>query len=357
IARVLDRMDETVIGFDGEGQVACWNRAAQQRFGWLARAIWRHPGADFVRPENQEFGEWLRHLMAGRAWQGTLTVRTADGDDAQIAVRSVGLFDWDDNGKMVILVGARQCPEHAGGPESDTCPVCASRDQRQMLLSALSHELDAPVGLLGETARVLRRRVAAGDLEVVAELAADVGEQAERIRGMFRNVTVLAGLETELLLSPLAVAEVVTDAAETHLRLFPQRRLVVSHEGMSPPAMGERVALIEVLTNLLNNAEKFSPRGEEIRVETATAGGQVIVRVMDRGPGIPESEAERIFEPFYRAPGSTSPGMGLGLAVARRLSELMGAELTASRRAGGGAVFELRLRAALAEEAASPGGG
>jgi two-component system sensor histidine kinase KdpD len=100
-----------------------------------------------------------------------------------------------------------------------------------------------------------------------------------------------------------------------------------------------------VLANLLENALKFSPAGSPVHVRVTATRAEVIVRVVDQGPGIPEPELERVFEPFYRREGGRV-GAGLGLAIARGFAQANGARLWAESRPDQGATFALALPAA-----------
>jgi len=104
-----------------------------------------------------------------------------------------------------------------------------------------------------------------------------------------------------------------------------------------------------VLGNLLENALKFSPDDTPVQVRVTATRADVIVRVVDQGPGVPQAELERIFEPFYRG-ADRQRGAGLGLAIARGFAEANGARLWAESKPGQGATFALALPA-VAEEA------
>ena len=100
--------------------------------------------------------------------------------------------------------------------------------------------------------------------------------------------------------------------------------------------------------NLLENADKYSPAGEPIDLSVTRAGDRLRFAVADRGPGVEVTEAGRIFEPFYRAPGVApdTGGAGLGLAIARRLAAEQDGDVLYEARRGGGSVFTLVLPAA-----------
>ena len=106
--------------------------------------------------------------------------------------------------------------------------------------------------------------------------------------------------------------------------------------------------LHDVLRNLMENAVNYSPEGAAITIEAAREDEHVAVRVMDRGPGIPDADLARVFERFYRVDKSRARapgGTGIGLAIVRHLVELLGGTVTAGNRPDGGAVFTVRLPA------------
>ncbi|MBI4316179.1 MAG: PAS domain-containing sensor histidine kinase, partial [Chloroflexi bacterium] len=113
-----------------------------------------------------------------------------------------------------------------------------------------------------------------------------------------------------------------------------------------PVAFADRDRTAEVLANLLDNADKYSPRDKEITVEMRADETEVTLSVRDGGPGIPPAELERIFDKFHRADGSDSQaayGYGLGLYVCRRIVEAQGGRIWAENAPGGGAIFSFTL--------------
>jgi two-component system, OmpR family, sensor histidine kinase KdpD len=105
---------------------------------------------------------------------------------------------------------------------------------------------------------------------------------------------------------------------------------------------------LRIVVNLLDNAAKYSPPGTPIDVRVRRYGDRLLVDVLDRGPGVPPGERDRIFEPFYRPPGVPPDvrGHGLGLSIARGLAEAQGGSVRYVPRGDGGSIFTLDVPAA-----------
>jgi two-component system sensor histidine kinase KdpD len=114
-----------------------------------------------------------------------------------------------------------------------------------------------------------------------------------------------------------------------------------------PPALPlvsvDPVLLEHLFVNLLENAAKYTPAGTPIEIRARVSHGAVEVDVADRGAGVPEGDAEPLFEKFTRGAHPGVPGAGLGLAICRGIVQAHGGSLAAQNRPGGGALFRLRL--------------
>jgi signal transduction histidine kinase len=201
--------------------------------------------------------------------------------------------------------------------------------QRRQLAFA-SHELRSPLARLRVALEMMsgEASVRLGAERDVAELDALIGELLEASRveaiGAGREETVdLLGLVAE-------------EAARTQ----------ASVDGESVELRGDARLLRRLVRNLLENARRHAGAGAvEARVERQAGGARLLVA--DRGSGVPDAERERIFEPFYRPPGTpeTGSGFGLGLALVRQIARAHGGEARCLPRPGGGTVFEVVLGA------------
>ena len=174
--------------------------------------------------------------------------------------------------------------------------------------------------------------------------------QRERLkREIDTNVAELDALVEEVLLASRL------DAAAQHDRDEPVELLGLAAEeaarvdaaadGEPLNVTGDERLLRRALHNLLENARRYGGGAVEVEVAVLRHAGQALLRVCDRGPGVPEAMRERIFEPFFRMPGHAEQagGVGLGLSLVRQIALRHGGSVRCTARAGGGSCFEISL--------------
>jgi PAS domain S-box-containing protein len=220
----------------------------------------------------------------------------------------------------------------------------AAKDE---FLGLVSHELKTPITTIYGNAEVLEKRGGALDEEMRTEAISDIRQEAERLHRIIDNLLVLARLEQgqELETEPLLLRRLVGRMTSNHQRRFPDRVIDLRWESEPVAVMASPEYVEQVLQNLLSNAEKYSPVGAPITIEGGRDGDELAVRVLDGGPGIREDEAERIFDAFYRSPSTEkqAQGVGIGLAVCKRLIEAQGGRVWARPRDGAGSEFGFTL--------------
>jgi heavy metal sensor kinase len=219
--------------------------------------------------------------------------------------------------------------------------------QRQFTGQA-SHQLRTPLtALLGQVEVVLRRERPAEEYRQVLGV---VRQQAEQLRQIVEMLLFLARADAEARLPQLEAVDLVAWLREhvqrwaSHPRwpdfsmAFPDSRELPAK--VHPPLLGQLV------DNLLDNACKYSTAGTPIRLRLERAGAEAILTIEDGGCGIPEDELLQVFEPFYRSPSARirgCTGVGLGLAVVRRIASCLGSNVQVESEPGQGSRFLVRL--------------
>jgi two-component system sensor histidine kinase KdpD len=219
---------------------------------------------------------------------------------------------------------------------------------RTALLAAVSHDLRTPLASAKAAVTSLRSRDVQWAEEDRNELLATADESLDRLTYLVDNLLDMSRLQA----GALSVFPKASDLEEIVSRslddLGPAARLVMVEMPRTLPEVQVDPAILErVIANLTANALRFSPDGSPPLLTASTLGDRVELRIVDRGPGIPEADRDRIFVPFQRL-GDTdnTTGVGLGLALSRGLTEAMGGTLEPEDTPGGGLTMTLSLPAA-----------
>jgi two-component system sensor histidine kinase CpxA len=217
--------------------------------------------------------------------------------------------------------------------------------QRQ-LLRDVSHELRSPLARLEVALELARQRAgeeAAGQLE-------RIGRESERLNELIEQLLILARLESgtvEPEFETVELRSLLEGLAEDAGFEAASHDCSVRLQAESPVEVGgSRSLLRSALENVIRNAVGYSGSGTEVEIDLGKEGREAVIRIRDRGPGVPEGEEERLFEPFYRvaeARERATGGTGLGLAIARRALRLHGGEVTARNHSEGGLEVTVRI--------------
>jgi PAS domain S-box-containing protein/excisionase family DNA binding protein len=361
LAAIVESSDDAIIGKTLEGIIVDWNRGAEQLYGYTAAEVIGRPISLLIpgdRPnelpaimEQLKRGERIEHYETERVTKhgrrisvsvSISPIRNAAGRlvGASAIARDISERRRAEQEREMLL--ARE--QHA---RAETEAALRLRDE---FLSIASHELRTPLATLkGHAQLVLRRLDRVGQLEpqrAVAALQAIVGQsdKLERLLGQLLDVSRLEGGKLALERQPtdvVALVELVVSAAQTRDESHPITLAATS----SVEAEVDPLRLEQVLTNLLDNASKYSPADSPIQVMVSQSTGDTLeIAVRDHGIGIPPQRRELIFERFYQAHGDGhKSGLGLGLYVSRQIVELHGGKLTAEFPSDGGSRFVVRL--------------
>ena len=205
----------------------------------------------------------------------------------------------------------------------------------QSLLANASHELRSPLARMKMAVSMLDDAPPAQRDKLKQEINTNVAE----LDALVEEVLLASRLDAALALEQSERVDLLALAAEE------AARVEAAVEGVALTVTGDERLLRRALRNLLENARRYG--GGDISVSTATAAGLAVLRVCDRGPGVPEGLRDRIFEAFYRLPGHAEKegGVGLGLSLVRQIAERHGGTVRCEPRIGGGSCFVLSLPA------------
>jgi two-component system, OmpR family, sensor histidine kinase KdpD len=219
---------------------------------------------------------------------------------------------------------------------------------RTALLAAVSHDLRTPLAGIKVSVSSLRSDDVEWSEEDRAELLAAIEDGADRLDHLVGNLLDMSRLQTGTV-APLMTETDLDEVVPMAMGGIPDpgSAVVLDVPESLPMVVTDKGLLERVVANVVENAVKYSPRGEPVVVAASALADRVEVRVVDRGPGVPDEAKDRIFEPFQRhGDAPRGAGVGLGLAVARGFAEAMGGTLTAEDTPGGGLTMVLTLRAA-----------
>ncbi|MGW4078619.1 ATP-binding protein [Streptomyces asiaticus] len=240
--------------------------------------------------------------------------------------------------------------------EADRAKVLAEGNRmRTALLAAVSHDLRTPLAGIKVSVTSLRSEDVAWSEDDQAELLAGIEEGCDRLDHLVGNLLDMSRLQTGTV-APLIREIDVDEVVPMSLAGVPENSVELCVPETLPMVSVDKGLLERLVANVVENAVKYSPDGEPVLVSASALGDRVEVRVLDRGPGVPDEAKERIFEPFQRYDDSPrGNGVGLGLAVARGFAEAMGGTLRAEDTPGGGLTMVLSLPAAADRPPATPG--
>jgi PAS domain S-box-containing protein len=336
LAAIVDSTDDAVIGKTMDGTIISWNKGAERMYGYAAEEVIGRPISILIptdRPD--ELPAIMNRLAAGQRVEHYRTERVRrDGTRITVSVTISPVRDASG-----VIIGASAIAR-------DVTREHDAMRRREDFISIASHELRTPLTTLFGRLQLAERRLRADgvDRDALLRDLATVHEAADRFRTLVERLLdtsriTSGGVSLEVASADVAalVHRVVATVAE-----ISGRRIVLTRPEGELRAMVDEVRIEEVVTNLLDNAVKYTPAPGQIEVEARVDGADVVVTVRDRGPGVAADEVERIFERFHRGT-SDVPGVGLGLHIAREIVQLHGGSLTLEVPQDGGSRFMVRL--------------
>ncbi len=252
-----------------------------------------------------------------------------------------------------IAVGLAQAQVQEAGSRAEA--VRKSEELKSVMLDALTHELKTPLTAISAAADMLidSSGVADGQRH---ELLAVIRQETEGLNRLVGEAIHLARIDAKRLKlesEPVRVSDIVEAAVKSLGERASSHEVKVKLSGELPLVFADRELMVQALKQLIDNAIKYSPSRSVVTVTACESGGLVSISVRDQGQGLTELEQGRVFEKFYRGryDHSAVQGTGMGLAIAKEISEAHGGSLTVESQFGQGSRFTITLHAAAERSA------
>jgi PAS domain S-box-containing protein len=342
--RVLAHVGDGVFLVDRDGVIRLWNPAAEAITGLRSEEI-------CGRPAEQTIPGWA--TITERV---PVARRPGDADDASSA-ETVPL-EIDGREVWLSMVGVRL----ADGTVYAFRDVTRERrleDLRSQFVATISHELRTPLASLHGAAMTLLEREHDLTGQTQHDLLDMIAVQSKRLANLVEEILLAGQLDSgslRVVTEPFDPEELVwTAAAVARMRVGDETRIDVTIPAVLPKVAGDPERTRQVLTNLVDNAIKYSPQGARIELGLEVDGEHARFSVRDEGLGIPIGEQKRIFEKFYRLDPDHRRGVGgsgLGLYICRELVRSMNGRIWVESDPGRGATFTFELP--VAERVVAP---
>jgi PAS domain S-box-containing protein len=341
---IVDAVSDAIVTLDEFGAISSFNPAAVRIFGHEAAYAMGRPFSLLMSDESREkYGaalvrslrEWARQSESGSSIE--VTGRHKSGSELALEL-TVSEFKM---GERLLFVSVLR----------DVSERRQVERLKSEFVATVSHELRTPLTSIRGSLGLLAGGVLGPVSPEVGKLIGIAHDNSERLMRMINDILDIEKIESgKLTLMPelIRVDELVREAMVLN-KGFGDRfhvRFEARGELLGGEVNADRKRLLQVMTNLLSNAAKFSPEGDVVDITTEELDGQLRIGVHDRGPGIPEAFRARIFGRFNQADSTATRqkgGTGLGLAICKRLIEMMQGRIGFQDREGGGTTFWFEL--------------
>jgi two-component system sensor histidine kinase KdpD len=280
-------------------------------------------------------------LRAAQGKVGVLGVRSEEADGA-FAAKQLYLLETFAN-QLALAIERRRVLA-----DTQQAKLQAETERlRSALLSSVSHDLRTPLAVITGAASSLIEDRTVLDEETKRELTRSIYDEAERLNKLIGNLVFATRLEAgnvSLRKEWLALEEVVGPALTRLREALAGRPIKTTIRRDLPLVQADGVLIEQVVLNLLENSLRYTPPGTPIEISAWRTDKTIVVKIADRGAGLPQGTEQRVFERFYRGTSASgTAGMGLGLTICRGIVAAHGGRIWAENEPEGGAAFYFSL--------------
>jgi len=343
---VVDNMARGVVVVDDNGRILMMNQTAQELL------------------DEKKVGEKITDDLK----EEHMIVLTQEflGDEGSMT-RDINISS-DDDTKQTIMASASVVQDKKGRPIGIVTSLNDITRQKELLrmrenfVSTVSHELRTPLAIIKQNISFMLQKVAGDINDKQTRILTLANKNIERLSQMVNDVLDFSKLQSgqmKLNNEETDLVEIVEELVETYSGWASEKGVVLTskHQASYPLMVFDKGKIIQVITNLVSNAVKFTEDGGEVTVQTKFKGadggkrGVAVVAVRDTGHGISSGEIENVFKEFHQAEnkGTTKiKGTGLGLPISKQMVELHGGKITAESEIGKGSTFSFNIPVAIA---------
>ncbi len=379
LGAVMAASADAIISLDAHGKIELWNSGAELLFGYTEQEIF---GKSLARLFGSGEGatvefQWLSHAVQDAGFVRGHETTCVDAQGREIAAELTATRLVDAGGKplgMSVIVRdvterkhredeirrlnttlseqvsarTRELGDKVDQLARANAGLKALDQMRTEFVSLVSHQIRAPLTNMRGAAERMRSDCVMLNA-TCNRMFIILDQQSERLDRLVRDVLNTARIDAGGLVmqvEPISILPVINLVVDQVRARVASRLIHVPIKPGLPLAMADRDRVVEILTNLLDNADKYSPPDQEITVDVTADTAEITLSVHDHGRGLLNVDAEKLFSKFYRADSSDSQaayGYGLGLYVCRRLVQAQGGRIWAEPAPDGGAVFAFTL--------------
>ncbi len=345
---LLDAAPDALVVVDEDGHIHYANSQAERLFGYPPQALLGRPVEDLVPPERAERHRAHRRAYAARPERRTMGERevleAVRGDGRRIPVE-IALSPLRVGDRAFVVGAVREAGErlrHQRRLEAQARRLERSQADLQRVTRAIAGQLQAPARQVRQYAELFETAYGEALEPAGRECLESLAYAARRIERQLAALGAYLNLsEGRVARAPLPLEEVLAEVRRRLRYPIEDREASVQVMPGLPVVMADPTLCVELFHQLLDNALTHGGESPWIVVRALeTEGDSVVVSVRDNGPGIPPEVRPRLFEPFHKAGGE---GLGMGLALARRIAEVHGGDLWLAEETRGGADFRVRL--------------
>jgi PAS domain S-box-containing protein len=344
LAAIVESSDDAIVSKTLDGRITSWNPGAARLFGYAPDAIIGKHIMTIVPPElHAEEEEVLARLRRGERIEHFETTRIArDGRRIEVSLTVSPIRDEEGN-----IIGASKVARDISERKQSERMLREVERRKDEFLAVLAHELRNPLAPMRNALELLRKQPSGH--EVAHEIMDRQLRQMTRLVDDLLDISRVAEGRIHLEIEAIEMQRLLRTVEDSLRPAFEasDQRFVFNAPAEPLHVHGDRVRLLQVFSNLVLNANKYTPRGGSVSVNLERDQDDVVVRVIDTGVGIPAGMLDEIFEIFAQVDPThqhARTGLGIGLTLARRLVELHGGRIEArSEGPDKGSEFTVRL--------------